>query len=92
MVFEIPGTVSIKNPLDITHTGVLLWFADITASILVCGAGLIAEGMESFPFALSAVSMFVKRGQTVSVVLTAAYGASEKLMTDAITSDILPMQ
>lgn len=92
MVFEIAGTVSIKNPFDITHSGALPWVADVTPTILVCGAGLIAEGVESFPLAPSAVFAFLKRGQIVSVVLTAAYGTSEKLMADAITSDILSMQ
>ncbi len=84
---------------------ILLRFADVTATVLVMGPeAQPSEGMKGFPLAitlnanfignqkdgmLKAVSSFVKRGRTVSVVRTLVYGADEKLIADVTTNHVL---
>lgn len=104
VVSEMPLTASIKNPYGTVHAGATLWFADVTATMLVMGAAATTEGMKGFPLAINlnanlignqtdgtfkAVSTFVKRGRTMSVVRTAVYGAGDKLIADVTTNHIL---
>ncbi len=104
VVSEMPVGDGIKNPFGVVHAGALLWLADVTATVLVMGRSDASEGMKGFPLGISinanflgnqsngsfkAVSSFVKRGRTVSVVRTAVYGAGEKLMADVTTSHVL---
>jgi len=104
VVSEMPVQPGIKNPFGVVHAGALLWFADVTASVLVLGSGDATEGMKGFPLAIAlnanflgnqqegsfkAVASYVKRGRTVSVVRTVVYGASEKLIADVTTSHVL---
>lgn len=94
----------IKNPFGVVHAGAMLWFADVAATVLVIGAGAAEEGAKGFPLAISlnanflgnqkegsfrAVSTFVKKGKTVSVVRTAVMGTDEKLIADVTTSHVL---
>ncbi len=93
VVGEMPVTSGIKNPFGTVHAGAILWFADVAATVLVIGADSATQGMKGFPVAialnanllgnqqegtLKAVSSFVKRGRTISVVRTAVYGAGGK--------------
>lgn len=104
VVSEMPVTAGIKNPYGIVQAGAVLWFADVTASLLVMGPQELAEGMKGFPLAISlnanfignqtegtfkATSSFVKRGRTVSVVRTTVHGAMDKLIADVTTSHVL---
>ena len=104
VVGEMPVTGGIKNPFGTVHAGAILWFADVAATVLVIGADSATQGMKGFPVAialnanllgnqqegtLKAVSSFVKRGRTISVVRTAVYGAGEKLIADVTTSHVL---
>jgi 1,4-dihydroxy-2-naphthoyl-CoA hydrolase len=104
VVSELPIRDGIKNPFGVVHAGAILWFADVTATMLVMGPGDASEGMKGFPLAISlnanfignqtegsfkAVASFVKRGRTVSVVRTAVYGAGDKLIADVTTSHVL---
>jgi 1,4-dihydroxy-2-naphthoyl-CoA hydrolase len=104
VVSEMPVTAGIKNPYGIVQAGAVLWFADVTASILVMGPQEMAEGMKGFPLAINlnanfisnqtegtfkAISSFVKRGRTVSVVRTTVHGAGDKLIADVTTSHVL---
>jgi uncharacterized protein (TIGR00369 family) len=104
VVSEMPVQPGIKNPFGVVHAGALLWLADVTASVLILGRAEATEGMKGFPLAitlnanflgnqqdgsLKAVASYVKRGHTVSVVRTAVYGASEKLIADVTTSHVL---
>jgi len=81
-----------------------LWFADVAATALVMGVGAAEEGMKRFPLAISlnanflgnqkegsfkAISTFVKKGKTVSVVRTSVMGADGKLIADITTSHVL---
>lgn len=103
-VSEMPIQAGIKNPFGSVHAGAMLWFADVTATRLVLGEREMSEGMQGFPLAISlnanfvgnqtegvftAVSTFVKRGRTVSVVRTTVTGAGGKLIADVTTSHVL---
>jgi len=104
VVSEMPVTAGIRNPFGVVHAGAMLWLADVTATILVMGPDQASEGMKGFPLAISlnanflgnqkegsfkAVSCYVKRGRTVSVVRTAVYGAGDKVVADVTTSHVL---
>lgn len=104
VVAEMPITAGIRNPFGVVHAGAILWFADVAASILVLGPVDPTEGMKDFPLAINlnahflgnqpegsfkAVSSFVKRGRTVSVVRTVVYGAADKVIADITTSHVL---
>ena len=101
VVSEMPVTAGIKNPFGVAHAGAILWFADVTATVLVIEA---SAGVQSFPLAIAlnanflsnqsegdfkATSTFVKKGRTVSVVRTTVVGAGEKLVADITTSHVL---
>ncbi len=104
VVSEMPVTAGIRNPFGVVHAGAMLWLADVTATILVMGPEQASEDMKGFPLAISlnanflgnqkegsckAVSAYVKRGRTVSVVRTAVYGAGDKILADVTTSHVL---
>jgi 1,4-dihydroxy-2-naphthoyl-CoA hydrolase len=104
VVSEMPVTAGIRNPFGVVHAGAMLWLADVTATILVMGPEQASEGMKGFPLAISlnanflgnqkegsfkAVSTYVKRGRTVSVVRTAVFGAGDKVVADVTTSHVL---
>jgi len=104
VISKMPITAGIKNPYGTVHAGATLWFADVTATYLVMGGSDVNEGMKGFPLAINlnanlignqtegsfkAVSTFVKRGRTVSVVRTEVYGAGDKLIADVTTNHIL---
>ncbi len=105
VVSEMPIRAGIKNPFGVVHVGAILWLADVTATLLVMGPGARAsEGMKGFPLVITlnanfignqtdgmftAVSSFVKRGHTVSIVRTLVYGANEKLIADVTTNHVL---
>jgi uncharacterized protein (TIGR00369 family) len=94
----------IKNPFGVVHAGAMLWFADVTATLLVIGDASPQEGMKGFPLAISlnahflsnqregqfrAVSSFVRKGRTVSVVRTVVYGKADRIIADVTTSHVL---
>ena len=104
VVSEMPIRAGIKNPFGVVHVGAILWLADVTATILVMGSEQASEGMKGFPLAITlnanfisnqadgvfkAVSSFVKRGHTVSIVRTLVHGANEKLIADVTTNHVL---
>jgi 1,4-dihydroxy-2-naphthoyl-CoA hydrolase len=101
---EMPVTSGIKNPFGTVHAGAILWFADVNATVLAMDAATATEGMKGFPLAISlnanllgnqkegsfqAVSTFVKKGRTVSVVRTVVTGTDGKLIADVSTSHVL---
>ena len=100
----MPVTAGIKNPFGVAHAGAILWFADVTATVLVMGKVEASAGMQGFPLAIAlnanflsnqsdgsfkASSVFVKKGRTVSVVRTTVVGAGEKLIAEVTTSHVL---
>lgn len=104
VVSEMPVTAGIKNPFGVAHAGAILWFADVTATVLSMGKAEAAKGMQGFPLAISlnanflsnqsegcfkAISVFVKKGKTVSVVRTTVVGEDERQIADITTSHVL---
>jgi len=104
VVAEMPIRSGIKNPYGVVHAGAILWFADVCASILVLGSTQAAEGMKGFPLAINLNAnfisnqseeifkpntTFVKRGKTVSIVLTSVCGEGDKLIADVTTNHLL---
>jgi 1,4-dihydroxy-2-naphthoyl-CoA hydrolase len=104
IVSEMPIQPGVRNPFGSVHAGAILWFADVTATRLILGPDRTpVPGMKGFPLAITlnanfisnqtdgtftAVSLFVKRGRTVSVVRTLVYGASEQLIADVTTNHV----
>ena len=81
VISEMPIQPGILNPFGVVHAGAILWFADVTATVLAMGSTQAREGMSGFPLAINltanfagnqkagkfrAVASFVKRGKTVS--------------------------
>ena len=104
VVSEMPIHSGMLNPFGVIHAGAMLWLADVTATVLVLGSAEVRPGMTGFPLGISlnanfvgnqragslrAVSEFVKRGRTVSVVRTSVYGDGDKLLADVTTSHVL---
>ena len=103
VVSEMPVQPGILNPFGVVHAGAILWFADVTATVLAMGSLQFGEGMSGFPLAINlnanfmgnqktgklrAVAAFVKRGKTVSVVRTTVSGEDDKLIADVSTSHV----
>ena len=103
VIAEMPVQPGIKNPYGGVHAGAMLWFADVTATVLAMGSSDFSEGMPGFPLAitlnanftgnqkegtLKAVASFVKRGKTVSVVRTKVFGDNDKLIAEVTTTHV----
>ena len=99
----MPIQPGIMNPFGGVHAGAILWFADVTATVLAFGSTEFSEGIAGFPLAITlaanfagnqkdgtlrAVASFVKKGRTVSVVRTSVFGENDKLIADVTTSHI----
>lgn len=103
VVSEMPIQPGILNPYGVVHAGAMLWFADVTATILAMGSTAASEGMSGFPLAINlnanfagnqksgklrAVASFVKRGKTVSIVRTIILGENDKLIAEVSTNHV----
>jgi uncharacterized protein (TIGR00369 family) len=103
VVSEMPVHGGILNPYGVVHAGAILWFADVTATVLAMGTSGAGEGMAGFPLAitlnanfagnqktgkLKAVASFVKKGKTVIVVRTMVYGDNDRLVADVTTNHV----
>jgi len=99
----MPIHSGIKNPFGVVHAGAILWFADVSATVLAMGSAEASEGMAGFPLAvtlnanfagnqkegkLKAVASFVKKGNTVSIVRTIVSGENDRLIADVTTNHI----
>ena len=89
VIGEMPIHTRIKNPYGVVHVGAMLWSADVCVTVLVLGSPQAAEGQKGFLLAINlnsnfagnqsegtfkAVSSFVKRGKTASIVRTTVFG------------------
>ncbi|MCM2358291.1 MAG: PaaI family thioesterase [Geobacteraceae bacterium] len=103
VISEMPILPGVLNPYGTVNAGAILWFADVTATILVLGSPRASEGMAGFPLAinlnanfvsnqkegkLKAVSSFVKKGKTVSIVRSIVFGENERLIADVTTNHV----
>jgi uncharacterized protein (TIGR00369 family) len=103
VISEMPILPGIRNPHGGVHAGAILWFADVTATVLALGSTEFTEGMSGFPLAvtlnanftsnqkegkLKAVASFVKKGRTISIVRTTVVGENDRLIADVTTTHI----
>ena len=103
VISEMPIQPGILNPFGVVHAGAILWFADVTATVLAMGSTQAREGMSGFPLAINlnanfasnqkagklrAVASFVKKGKTVSIVRTTVFGENDKLIADVSTNHV----
>lgn len=103
VISEMPIQPGIRNPHGGVHAGAMLWFADVTATVLALGSTDFSEGMSGFPLAitlnanftsnqkegkLKAVASFVKKGRTISIVRTTVVGENDRLIADITTTHI----
>lgn len=103
VISEMPIQPGILNPFGVVHAGAILWFADVTATVLAMGSTEAREGMSGFPLAINlnanfasnqwtgklrAVASFVKKGKTVSIVRTTVFGENDKLIADVSTNHV----
>jgi uncharacterized protein (TIGR00369 family) len=104
VVSVMPVIPEMKNPYGVVHAGAILWFADVTATVLANGSVEAHEGMQGFPLAITlnasfignqkegefrAISSFVRKGKTVMIVRTTVTGAEGRIIADITTNHIL---
>ena len=103
VVSEMLIQSGILNPFGVVHAGAMLWFADVTATVLAFGSTEFSHGVSGFPLAinlqanftgnqkagkLKAVASFVKKGRTVSIVRTTVFGDNDRLIADVTTTHV----
>lgn len=103
VVSEMPIQSGILNPYGVVNGGAILWFADVTGTVLVLGPSRPTEGMAGFPLSITlnanfisnqregtlrAVATFVKKGKKVSVVRTIVLGKNDRLIADVTTNHV----
>jgi uncharacterized protein (TIGR00369 family) len=103
VISEMPVQAGILNPYGVIHAGAILWFADVTATVLAMGSTQAQEGMSGFPLAITlnanfagnqktgklrAIASFVKKGKTVSIVRTIVLGENDKLIAEVSTNHV----
>ncbi len=103
VISQMPITPGICNPYGTVHAGAMIWFADVTATVLAMGGQTSPEDAQNFQLAidlhttlignqregvLRAESRFVKKGRRVSVVRTAVTGADGRLLAEITTTHI----
>ena len=103
VISEMPVQSGILNPYGVVHAGAILWFADVTATVLAMGSKQVGEGMSGFPLAINvnanlagnqkdgqlrAIASFVKRGKTISIVRTIVLGENDKLIAEVSTNHL----
>ncbi len=101
VVAEMPVVAGIRNPFGTVHAGALLWFADVTATVLALQNTTVSPDGKGFPLALNlsaqlignvregmvtAQALFVRKGRRVSVIRTTVHDSSERLLVDVTTT------
>ena len=101
VVSRMPVTDGIRNPFGTVHAGAVLWFADVTATVLAIQAGEVKPDGSGFPVALTlnaqllgnvregelvATATFLRHGRRVSSVHTEVRGPDGKLLVDVTTT------
>src|SRR5690606_40964541 len=73
VVSEMPVTAGIKNPFAVAHAGAILWFADVTATVLVMGKVNASAGMQGFPLAIALNANFLSNQSEGSFKATSVF-------------------
>jgi uncharacterized protein (TIGR00369 family) len=100
---EMPIQAGILNPFGTVHAGAIIWFADVTATVLVLESAEVAVGMKGFPLAINlnanlignrkegtfiAQAKYVKKGKSVSIVRTTVTDKSGSLIAEITTTHV----
>lgn len=100
----MPVADGIRNPFGTVHAGAILWFADVTATVLAMGKMDAAEAEPGFPLAINlsaglignvkqgelrATARFVKKGRRVTIIRTEVTDENGRLLVD-LTSTHVP--
>jgi 1,4-dihydroxy-2-naphthoyl-CoA hydrolase len=103
VIAEMQIQPGILNPYGVVHAGAILWFADVTATVLAMGSTQFDGAGAGFPLAINlnanfagnqkagrlrAIASFVKKGRTVSVVRTTVLGENDRLIADVSTNHV----
>lgn len=103
IISEMPVQPGILNPFGTVNAGATLWFADVTASVLLLQGLEVEEKMQGFPLAINlnanflgnsragtfvAKSNYVKKGRSVSVVRTTVTDLDGNQIADVTTSHV----
>ena len=104
VISRMPVTDGIRNPFGTVQAGALIWFADVSASILILENQTLSAEKKGFPLAIdlhtvllrnqtegevTAEAGFVRKGKKVMVVRTVIKGKEGKLLAE-ITSTHIP--
>lgn len=100
---RMPITETILNPFGTVHAGAMLWFADVTATVLAIGDDPIEPDGRGFPLAISLNAHLlgnrragsltsearpVRRGKRVIVVRTEVKDEAGTVLIDVTTSHV----
>ena len=100
---KMPVIEGIRNPFGTVHAGAILWFADVTATVLAMGKMDAAEAEPGFPLAINlsaslignvnkgelrANARFVKKGRRVTTIRTEVTDESGRLLVDVTTTHV----
>ena len=101
---EMPITPGMLNPFGVVNAGAIIWFADVTASVLLLEGVNPQAGMQGFPLAININAnlvnntkeakflpkeVYVKKGKTVSVVHTQVTDNEYKVIADITSNHVL---
>ncbi len=100
---KMPVIGGILNPFGTVHAGAMLWFADVTATVLAMGKMDAAEAEPGFPLAINlsanlignvtqgelrATARFVKKGRRVTTIRTEITDENNRLLVDMTTTHV----
>jgi len=102
-ISTMPVQSRMLNPFGTVHAGAMIWFADVTATVLALGTETIPEDGKGFPLAINlystllgnqrkgelrAESTFVHKGKQMMIVRTRVTGDNDKLLAEITTTHV----
>ena len=103
VVSKMPVGKGALNPFGTVQAGAMLWFADVTATVLAIGTSELGEKGQGFPLAINlnanllsnqrggeifAEARFVRKGKRVTVVRTRVTGDDGRLLAEVTTTHV----
>ena len=103
VVSKMPVGKGALNPFGTVQAGAMLWFADVTATVLAIGTSELGEKGQGFPLAINlnanllsnqrggeifAEARFVRKGKRVTVVRTRVTGDGGRLLAEVTTTHV----
>lgn len=103
VISRMPVKEGMLNPFGTVHAGAMIWFADVTATLLAIGKTKLSPEGKGFPLAVSlhtsilgnqrsgeirADAHFVRNGKRLAVVRTRVTGDGDHLLAEVTTTHI----